>query len=222
LTREELGIPDVNDIVGGLPGAYTLHRVLLDRLIRQRNIAVWQRTDPIVDDFLEQVRDLTTTDLTRSDLTDTDGNPVAFNETTWLPYLQALYPTLPRPTATPRYLDLSFVKWEQDPPATRIIHGVHGPRGGQVTIQEKSQLDAVSFRYPLITPSRHLALFSQYHAATGQCLDTSTWSWTFGMIDPQRFPDRPSVNLDWHSDELNLYLNVPGYANVDGRLRAVR
>ncbi|MDP3771666.1 MAG: hypothetical protein Q8R16_05170, partial [bacterium] len=189
------------------------------------NVRLWERTDPDLDTFLEQLRDLTITDLTRTDLvaSSSDGaRALAFDKHTWLPYLQALYPTLPKPTATPGYTDLSFVKWEQDPPATRIIPEAHGPRGGQVTIQEKSQLDAVSFRYPLITPSRHLALFSQYHAATGQHLDTNTWSWTLGIVDPVHASDGPSVSASWISGGLHLYRDHPGDVTADSRLRSSR
>ncbi|MBI4450326.1 hypothetical protein HY634_04660 [Candidatus Uhrbacteria bacterium] len=211
---------------GGAPVAAaiprTLHRVLFDRLIRGMWIKVWERTDPDLNTFLEQVRDLSLADLTRTDLTDADGKPLSFTGETWLPYLHALYPQLPRPAATPGYTDLSFVKWERDPPADRVIEGARGPNGEPVTIQAKSQLDAVSLRYPLITPSHHLTLFSQYCSATGEHLDTDSWSWTFGIVDPVAFFGWPSVYADWTADGLILDRYRPGYANSSSRLRSSR
>ncbi|MFH1099050.1 MAG: hypothetical protein V1723_04010, partial [Candidatus Uhrbacteria bacterium] len=208
----------------------TIHRVLMDRLIRAKDIRVWQRSDPNVDTFLEQIRDLTLADLTRTNLTDGDGNPVAFTTEGWLPYLQTLYQTLLRPAATPGYTDLSFVAWERDPPANRDIPGLTDAdlaglnisEAHSRTIQGKSQITAVRLKYPLITPSRHLAFFVQYHTATGEHLDTSTWSWTFGMVDPAGASGEPSLCVYWSAGALNLDRDPPGDVNSGGRLRFSR
>ncbi|MBI4449772.1 hypothetical protein HY634_01825 [Candidatus Uhrbacteria bacterium] len=242
ITRGEVNYPLVTALPRTLTErerSQTLHRVLMDRLIRARNIRVWQRTNPDMDTFLDHVRDLTLGDLTLGpegwrakglEGLGPDGQPLTFTnvpnlrseEQPWCRYLQALYPTLPRPTATPGHLDLSFVAWERDLPASRIIPGAQGPRGEQVTIQSRSQLDAVAFRYPLITPSRYLAFFAQYHAATGEYLDTNTWSWMFGIVDPVRFPDPPSVGANWYAGGLYLCRDSPGDARAVGRLRVSR
>ena len=234
IARKEVDYPLVTCLPRTLTkaeGKHTLHRVLMDRLIRGQRIAVYPRSDPDVDTLLEQVRDLTLADLTigpegwkargNSGIAP-DGQQLAFDQDHWLPYLRALYPTLPRPAAIGGYTDLSFVAWERDPPASRVIPNATGPHGGAVTIQGKPQLDAVRHRYPLITPSRHLALFSQHHAATGEYLDTNTWSWTFGIVDPQRFPGEPSVRVDWGTDGLDFFRRDPRHANADGRLRGAR
>lgn len=70
LTNEERGLSPSS--------AHTLHRVLFDRLIRAKGITVWERTDPDLNTFLDQVRDLTLEDLTRTDLLGPDGKPLRF------------------------------------------------------------------------------------------------------------------------------------------------
>jgi|GEM_PF-3407150 len=204
----------------------TLHRVLFDRLIWLKGIMEWGRTDPDVNTFLEQVRDLTLQDLTRTDLLGTDGKPLTFTHNPalpdndpnqpWLLYLQALYPTLPRPSPQ-NHLDLSFEKWEGDPPTDRTI-----PSSTE-TIGNKSQLDAVRLRYPLPTLSRYLALFSMYHERTRKPLDKTTRSWLLAILDPQRFPDRPAVDAYWNATG-GLYLSriAPGFADSFSRLRSSR
>src|SRR3989338_3420791 len=117
LTPEELGTVSPHPAGGGARGGgivptpevlpRTLHRVLFDRLIRGKRIKEWARTDPAVSTFLDQVRDLTLPDITRTDLLGPDGKPLTFPHNPalpdndpnqpWLPYLQALYPTLPTP-----------------------------------------------------------------------------------------------------------------------------
>jgi len=229
---------------------HTLHRVLFDRLIRQKRIKEWARTDPDVNTFLDQVRDLTLADLTpldsslhshptgraRTDLLGPDGKPLTFDKDHWLAYLQALYPTLPKPSPQD-HLDLSFEKWEQDPPSDRTIPILRTPRSaGQAnstdpsfgalaqeeTIGNQSQLDAVRLRYPLPTLSRYLALFSMYHERTRKSLDTTTWSWLLSIIDTTAFPVEPSVIAGWLADELALYRNRPGPATSRSRLRSSR
>ncbi|MBI4449763.1 hypothetical protein HY634_01775 [Candidatus Uhrbacteria bacterium] len=190
---------------------FTLHRVLFDRLIRQRNITVGERSGPATDEFLEQVRDVTLADLARTDMLSPDGKPIAFNAEHWHLYLRALYRTLPRPVAQAGYMDLSFVRWEQNPPVQRMR-----------TIQEIPKLDAVKLGYPLITSSRYLALFGQYHAATGELLDTYTWSWMFGIVDPDRSPDGPSVSMNGHTKALRLHCGCPEHALSNSRLRFSR
>lgn len=53
-------------------------------------------------------------------------------------------------------------------------------------------------------------------------LVSRNWSWTFGMIDPNRFPAGPSVGARWDSGGLGLYRNAPGDAYASGRLRSSR
>lgn len=43
-----------------------------------------------------------------------------------------------------------------------------------------------------------------------------------GWANGSRFPDRPSVYVNWNADELNLYRNDPRNANSNGRLRGAR
>ena len=242
LTPEELSDPSLPHPETGLPQPQTLHRVLMNWLIRGNEISIWERTDPSLNEFLEQARDLTPEDFTRADLQDpktgkplldTEGDPIAFDKNHWLPYLQALYRAIPRPDATSGYLSLSFVAWEQDPPGDRNIPTVESfssegapvprrPGGGGETISNKSQLDAVRLQYPLLTPSQYLSLFAQYHARTGQPLDDTTWSWLFGIIDPEKFPDHPSVIADWSSGGLSLRRDGPGSGYSGGRLRVGR
>ncbi|MDP3771599.1 MAG: hypothetical protein Q8R16_04830 [bacterium] len=201
----------------------TLHRVLFDRLIRQRNIAVGERNSPTVDEFLEQVRDVTLADLARTDVLSQDGKPIAFNAEHWHLYLRALYRTLPRPVAQAGYTDLSFVAWSQDLPVDRVVaSGTDDP--STRTIQGKSLLDAVAFRYPLISPSRYLALFGQYHAATGQFLDTNTMSRMLGIIAPPRpgIDNWTAVSMSGIANRLGLYVRDPLLAQPQDRLRCAR
>lgn len=221
--------------LGGKPR--TLHRVLYDRLIREKGIKVSERTDPDLNTFLDQVRDLTLEDLTRTDLLGPDGKPLRFERNQelmdrdpsqpWLPYLQALYPTLPRPSVTTAIPTIGFVKWEGDPPTDRKIPntGTVSPGftsivTGEETIGHKSQIDAVRLRYPLATLPQYLALFAQYRAKTGTSLDKCTWSWLFGLIDPTRFPDEPSVGAHLFLNE-QLVLNRNHPANT-GAVRSSR
>ncbi|MDP3771316.1 MAG: AAA family ATPase [bacterium] len=213
LTREEQSDP----ALGNQPR--TLHRVLFDRLIREKGIKIFDRTDPTVDVFLDQIRDLTLADLTRIDLKDTDGSPILFDKDHWLTYLHALYPTLPRQTPPSSPASIGFVKWEQRPPTYRTIAGTTEQIGN------KSQLDAVRLRYPLMPLSQYLTLFAQYRehmGGGGHELDQSTWSWLFGIIDPTIASAGPSVFASWGSDGLDLYRDHPGGVGTGGRLRSSR
>jgi len=199
--------------------AQTLHRVLFERLIRQRRIACSVRTNPTLDEFLDQIRDVTLADLTRTDLLDSDGRLIPFDARSWSPYLQTLYRTLPRPVAQAGYTDIAFVAWEQDPPARRIV----GPNiVPNTTIQGKSHLDAVTLDYPIITPSQYLALFSQYHGATRLHLDVNTRSQMFGIIDPVRSQDHSAVSVGWGNNALGLYGHDPAHAQPHDYLRCAR
>ncbi|MDO8463314.1 MAG: hypothetical protein Q7S96_03530, partial [bacterium] len=228
LTPEEISDSDLSPSSrggaggGGIPR--TLPRVLFDRLIRNQNIKIFPCTNPTPDEFLDQIRDLTLQDLTRTDLTDADGNPVAFDKGHWLAYLTALYPKLPRQgiitedtheTPPPT---LHFMKWEKNPPADRIIPNT------TETIANKSQIDAVTHRYPLAPLSAYLTLFAQHHEKTGEPLDDwikpgGTWSWLFGVIDPSTASGRPCVYANWIADGLNLDRYRPGNATETSRLR---
>ncbi|MDO8462857.1 MAG: hypothetical protein Q7S96_01095, partial [bacterium] len=110
---------------------------------------------------------------------------------------------------------LHFMKWEKNPPDTRIIPNT------TETIANKSQIDAVTHRYPLAPLSAYLTLFAQHYEKTGEPLDDwtkpeGTWSWLFGAIDPVQASDGPCVYAYWHSDGLRLN---PGNADGNSRLR---
>ncbi|MDO8462930.1 MAG: hypothetical protein Q7S96_01475 [bacterium] len=218
LTEDEISDPTLGD------RPRTLTRVLFDRLIREKNIKVWDRQNPTPDDFLDQLRNLTLQDLTRTDLNDTDGNPITFEKDHAIAYLTALYPTLPRPAIIDQETHetpppaLHFMKWEKNPPDNKII-----PNTGE-TIANKSQIDAVIHRYPLAPLSAYLVLFAQHYEKTGEPLDDwmkpgGTWSWLFGVIDPSIASDRLCVNARWDADGLSLFRDHPGNAPEGSRLR---
>ncbi|MDO8463365.1 MAG: hypothetical protein Q7S96_03805, partial [bacterium] len=232
LTPEEISDSDLSpssrgrSYGGGIPR--TLTRVLLDRLIREKNIKFWDRQNvpPTLDTLLNQLRDLTLQDLTRNELPSTDTNyiPVPFDTDNWLQYLTSLYPTLPRPAIITGETNetppptLHVMKWEKNPPHSRIIPNT------TETIAKKSQIDAVTHRYPLPPLSAYLTLFAQHHEKTGEPLDYltqsgGTRSWLFGVIDPSTASGLPCVSASGHSAELSLDLHRPRNADGTSRLR---
>ena len=81
LTEEELNLsPSSGGGAGGGGVPRTLSRVLFDRLIRDQKIKFLDRTDPTLDEYLNQYRDLSLSDLTRTDLRDLSGTPLTFDE----------------------------------------------------------------------------------------------------------------------------------------------
>jgi len=212
LTPEERSDPALD----GAPR--TLNRVLLDRLILAHGGRFRQETHPDARIFMDMVRDLTLEEFSYKNLSSVGGvpffgrgTPSRFERDDTLVlgdprqpfsrYLNAIYATGPRPAVTEAKPTIHFVTWAQDP-EERSIPGDSNRDGSLTTTRDKSQLDAVRLRYPLITPTQYLVLSAMYRAwmgGAGHELDRSTVSCTFGIVSNLEQTEQ-SIGVHWDAD----------------------